>query len=311
MDIMFEQYLERQNRLHRDPDTIRVAGRVLREFGSYLEEVGVHPREVESWVVEEYVLGVKGTCSRSTKHTHLCYIGAAYRYAMQRRQVDRNPAVDVRLPKAPDREPRVLSHDELCAIYSAIETRREEMGFHLLAYAGLRRSEAASIREGHVDMNGHTLTVHGKGSKIRKVPIHPALWDVLDRQLEGVPTQALVRARGRQTRNANHFAAEIVALAARAGVEATPHDFRRTAASSLYANDVPEHTIDRLFGWSARTVGRKFYLKVADPKLQQAILRLYQDAPIADTPKGGPKLLTHRATIVPSRAERGNLSRTP
>lgn len=280
MDIMFEQYLERLNRLNRSPDTIKIAERVLSEFDAHLGDIQVAPQSVESWVVEEYVLGERRRFARSTKSLHLTYIGAAYRYARRRRQVERDPTEGVSLPSEPEREPRVLSPVELRSIYGAIETRREEVGYHLLAYAGLRRAEAAKLREEHVDLQANTLTILGKGSKLRKVPIHPALWDVLDRRLEGVPHLPLLRSWGIRQVHPNHFGACITALAARVGVDARPHDFRRTAASSLFANDVPEHTIDRIFGWAPTTVGRKFYLKVADDQLQRAILRLYADAPI-------------------------------
>jgi len=287
VDVMFEQYLERQNRLDRDPKTIELVGRVLRAFDSHLDALDVRAAEVESWVVEEYVLGTMRKAAYNTKRSHLSYIGAAYRYARRRRQVAHDPTEGVQLPRPPDREPRILSTGELRAIYAAIESRREEMSFHLLAYAGLRRTEAAKLREEHVDLSSQTLTVHGKGSKIRKVPIHPALWDVLERQMEGTPIRPLVRGRGIDHINPTWFGLKVAALAERANIDASPHDFRRTAASSLYANGVPEHTIDRIFGWAPRTVGRKFYLNVADDQLQTAILRIYRDAPVSNPPKRG------------------------
>lgn len=50
----------------------------------------------------------------------------------------------------------------------------------LCAHAGLRVNEALGVRQG--DLHGHTLTVHGKGGKVRRVPlgarVRAALHDV-------------------------------------------------------------------------------------------------------------------------------------
>lgn len=283
MDAMFEQFLERQGRLDRDPKTIALTRQVLGQFEEHLEVVGVAPAEVESWVVEEYVLGKR--VARETKRHHLVYIGAAYRYARRRRQVAHDPTEGIQLPTVPDREPKIIPPDDLRALYAAIRGRRDEMGFHLLAYAGLRRTEAAKMREEHVDLDGHTLRVNGKQGKFRLVPIHPALWDVLERRLDGIDHRPLLRGRGIQQVNPTYFGMQMTELATRAGVEATPHDFRRTVASSLYRNGVQADTIDRLMGWAPRTVRSRYYLNVADDQLQSAILRLYQDSPISNPPK--------------------------
>lgn len=285
MHTMFEQHVERLNRLNRDPRTIQMATRILERFDAYLEELGVAPADVEGWMIEEYLPGTGRT--KNTRQCHLTYIGAAYRYARKRRQVQFDPTDGVRLPSEPDKEPKILTASELRAVYGAIEDRTEEIGFHLLAYAGLRRTEAARLREEHVDLESSTLTVHGKHGKLRKVPIHPALWEVLDRRMDGEGFRPLLRSWGIRQLQHEYFGKRMSMLAERAGVAATPHDFRRTMASSLYANDVPEHTIDKIMGWAPRTVGRKFYLRVADDKLQKAILRLYQDAPISNPPKRG------------------------
>ena len=279
MHLIFEQHLERLNRLNRNPTTIAMAERILRRFSDHLDELGIAPADVEPWVIEEYLPSTGRT--RNSRQAHLTYIGAAYRYARRRRQVTFDPTDDVKLPAEPDKEPNIITGPELCAVYGAIRDRTEEIGFHLLAYAGLRRTEAATLREEHVDLTGQTLTVHGKQGKLRKVPIHPALGDVLERRMDGVDHRPLVRSWGIRQIQHEYFGERMTMLAARAGVRATPHDFRRTAASSLYANGVPEHTINRIMGWAPRTVGRKFYLRVADDQLQRAILKLYADSPVS------------------------------
>jgi integrase len=66
----------------------------------------------------------------------------------------------------------------------------------------------------------------------------------------------------------------------RGDVSCSFHDFRRTVATSLAENDVPERIIDSIMGWAPRTVGRRYYIRRADHRMQEAILRLYADDPV-------------------------------
>ena len=53
-------------------------------------------------------------------------------------------------------------------------------------FGGLRRVEVCRLKWTDVDYANQTMTVMGKGDKIRKVPIHPVLCEALQRyqQLE-------------------------------------------------------------------------------------------------------------------------------
>jgi integrase len=60
----------------------------------------------------------------------------------------------------------------------------------------------------------------------------------------------------------------------------TPHDYRRTVATSLRRNGVDTGVIDRIMGWAPRSVFRRYYDNVADVELKRGILRLYADDPV-------------------------------
>ena len=58
------------------------------------------------------------------------------------------------------------------------------------------------------------------------------------------------------------------------------HAFRRTVATSLARNGVEERVIDKIMGWSPRTVRARYYVNVATEELQRGILKLYANDPV-------------------------------
>jgi integrase len=79
--------------------------------------------------------------------------------------------------------PRAIKEAPKEALLDALERvePRDRLAIMLAAYAGLRRAEIAAL---HADQIGdRMLTIVGKGSKTRRVPIHPLLEEPL-RQLK-------------------------------------------------------------------------------------------------------------------------------
>jgi integrase len=196
----------------------------------------------------------------------------------------RDPTEDVRLPRLPDREPATYSNDDLRAIYAAIRSEREELVFFLFAFAGLRLSEAAGLSWEEVDFGRRQLKLIGKGGKLRLVPLHPVLGQVLQEHRDRArPGRAHVVGSIHDRRLAHRTWIETVrVLVARAEVEidGPSHAFRRTVATVMHEQGVRTAVIDRIMGWAPRTVRERHYVRIAPQVMHDAILTLYRDDPI-------------------------------
>jgi integrase len=145
-----------------------------------------------------------------------------------------------------------------------------------MAYTGMRRVEISRLTWADVNFAGNTIRILGKGGKLRNIPIHPALGEVLIGS-PPVPGQAVLRGRGGKPLSVTSLDRMMRELSSTARM----HDFRRTVASSLYANGVRSDTIDRILGWAPREVRSRYYVKIADEELQSAILQLHLNDPIS------------------------------
>ncbi len=67
----------------------------------------------------------------------------------------------------------VLTEEEFRRIQQVLPSLsfRNKSLIHLLLYAGLRASELVELRMGQIDWIGRNIEVHGKGDKVREVPL--------------------------------------------------------------------------------------------------------------------------------------------
>src|SRR3954469_101741 len=101
MHQLFAQYLERLERRRAKPNTLKNFSRTAILFG----ESDLDPMTAEDWQIEEWLAGLP--LSPRTRRLHLENLSAAYNYATHRRLLQVAPTESVRLPREPDKEPRI------------------------------------------------------------------------------------------------------------------------------------------------------------------------------------------------------------
>ena len=276
-DPVFLARMERLARVERDRKTLLNNRATYRAAQEMLDDHGITAAEAEPWMWEDWF--ALPDVEVSTRQTRLSHIRAAYNYARKRGLLDSDPTHLVMLPNLPDEEPVIVPNRELRAMKEQLWNERGVLLFHLLTYTGMRKEEITSLRWEDIDLAAGTITTVGKGGKLRHVPIHPALAEELAhyQKAEGLVVHSHRRRDGEWTPLADKTL--YTAVAEFAG-EYKPHAFRRTVASSLIQNGVPETVVDKIMGWAPRTVGRRYYIKVAGPELQRGVLKLYADDPV-------------------------------
>lgn len=302
MHLIFEQYLERYRRLQMTDSATRNLVRTAELF----EESGLDPLTATDVEIEEWLAGLRAPvpCGHAphqggdektapmqgnrttqalaprTVRLHLENLSAVYAYAVRRGVLKANPAELVRLPREVDREPRILKTSELRYMLGNVMTDDQERCLLALMYTGMRRNELRHLQWN--DISPTSIRVRtGKGGKLRHVPLHPALAESLIMRAD--PTAPYVfPARQRSKAGAPLSEASFSRLLedVRGSVVCSFHDFRRTVASSLYANGVDTLIIDKILGWAPRTVGSRYYIAAAESVTQRAILKLYENDPV-------------------------------
>jgi len=126
-----------------------------------------------------------------TRHTYDGHLRGCYRWALAAGRITLDPMLHIPKPRQGDRTPNPCGDDELALALTAppMPWRRALL---LAMYAGLRCCEIVTVRR--QDIVDGRMRVHGKGGKVRIVPVGPQLWA----EIEHAPPGLLcIGARGR------------------------------------------------------------------------------------------------------------------
>lgn len=176
-----------------------------------------------------------------------------FAWAARSRVVDHDPTLAVPRAKQPRRLPRRLPDHVVADLIAAADTQLARTLFLVGLHTGCRLSEIAGMRVEHWDQTRGTLTVVGKGSKERVVPVVGELAYALTRWLEH---EGLHRAgpmwpsmrRPERGLTPRSIAKVIERVGVDAGHHVRPHDLRHTCASDLVEAGVDLGVVRKLLG---------------------------------------------------------------
>ena len=180
-----------------------------------------------------------------------------YRWLLKHGRIQASPADGVRAPKAPRKLPQVLDVDEAVQLVQlptdAPLGLRDRALLELFYSSGLRLSEVCALRWGDLDFDAGLVTVLGKGSKQRIVPVgshaRRALLDWREASA-GTGTGFVFPGRGGARISARAIQLRMKQLALRQGVfkRIHPHLLRHSFASHVLESSGDLRGVQELLG---------------------------------------------------------------
>jgi integrase/recombinase XerC len=272
----------------------------VRLFARWFEQTNDEtftPQSVTPTDVREYrqnLLNVKRQ-KASTINRKLAALTTFMVWAREAGHIEHDPLANVRFVEEAPRGPRYLDKKEQYALQRAIEKdlqiaqarypkrwllrRRDASLVLLLLHTGLRVSEAIGLRMGDVQMSERKgqLTVNGKGTKQRTVPLNTearqALQSWFEVRPEGASDQIWVNvAAETETAMTARSVQRILNRYGRAaGIESlTPHVLRHSFAKNLVDNEVGLEKVAALLGHSNLNTTR-IYVTPNEQDLEKAV----------------------------------------
>lgn len=182
----------------------------------------------------------------------LVVLKAFFSWCEKRHYLERSPAANITLPKGKDRE-RVLTDDELKAVWNAATSYPFGSIVRLCILTGLRRGEAASLHWG--DINETMIVIPPERTKNKRehfIPRTPQLDGVLS-EVKKLHDTLLFPARGKDTPfngwSKCRAALDTTITKHNDGQPLAPfvlHDLRRTFSTQLASLGTPPHILERL-----------------------------------------------------------------
>lgn len=172
-----------------------------------------------------------------------------FRWAILTGRIQTDPTAMVPAVRVPQGVPRPVPESVLQLAIDQADPRTRLM-LLLAAYAGLRRAEVACVHSDDVTDLG--LRVHGKGGKVRLIPIHPRLAAPLA-EVEGWAFPSSVR-RG-QSVSPEYVGKRVKAAL---GGAWTTHTLRHRMASQTFARSRNIRAVQMLLGHSSVSTTERY-----------------------------------------------------
>jgi integrase/recombinase XerC len=270
------------------PHTLRAYGDDAQRFLIFLREhlgsavndkslTRLSPADIRAFITvrRSEGLGPKGV------QRAIAAVRSFFRYLARENILENAAARSVRTPRIKRGLPRPLSEtDASRAIAEAGEHNIEWMAARdvalltLLYGAGLRISEALSLRRGDVPLP-QSLTILGKGSKERVVPLLPAVRESLDGYEKLIPfmgtkdSPLFLSRRGKpMSAREAQLLMEKLRRALGLSERATPHALRHSFATHLLSNGGDLRSVQELLGHASLSTTQT-YTEVDTRKLRE------------------------------------------
>jgi len=263
--------------------TIEAYGRDLAALAATLGEVDVvriDPAALRTHIARLAARGLAG----STRARSLSAISRLLAWLRAERVLTHDPLADLDRPKHSRKIPQVLSAEEAVALVRAPDESdvglRDRAILELLYAAGLRVSEATSLRLADLQLASRSLTVFGKGRRQRLALVGEPAVHALERYLAEVRprwvrdaevAEVFVTARGAgMTRQAVWYRLRAYGLALGIAHKLTPHVLRHSFATHLLEGGADLRIVQEMLG-HADIGTTEIYTHVSQKRLHELV----------------------------------------
>lgn len=275
-------------------NTVEAYRRDIVDFAGWAVEQGIDgPLAVDRRALRRYVAWLATTdrprtgapMAKRSVARHVSSVRRYFRYLRREGVVAVDPSTSLRAPSGDGKLPRVLDHDDVHALLDGVtpddephwRRLRDDAVLELLYGSGIRVGELCGLRVDALDLGSGAVSVWGKGSKERRVPLSaPAVaalraWLAVRGEVVSATAGAAVFGNERGNPLTPRDVRRIVdrRTAAAGGRPTHPHALRHTFATHLLDGGADLRAVQELLGHADVSTTQR-YTHVSNHRLREA-----------------------------------------
>lgn len=254
--------------------------------------------EISNKIAEFYLGNLRDDYTPKSIQRKVSSLKTMYNYFVNNKKMDFNPFNAIVLPKIEKRLPKFIYENEIKEFFTSIDIttergKRDKLIFLLLYGSGLRVSELTDLKLKDLNIDDRVISVHGKGSKDRLVPINKETQELFKVYLLSARPVLLSKSDNLDNDNVflNFKGTSLTSRGVRDILErliretsstlrVSPHTFRHSFATHLLNNGMDVRMVQELLGHSNLST-TQIYTKIS----KESLVKEYEKA----FPKGDKK----------------------
>ncbi|ARK22270.1 tyrosine-type recombinase/integrase [Sporosarcina ureae] len=160
-------------------------------------------------------------------------------------------------------------------------TSRNKLILYLLLYTGVRVTELIQIKLADIDRLTATLTVRGKGNRVREISLRQDVLVLITEYLKGERSESkfadseyLLVSQRSEKLHRDSVRSWLAIISEEVGFKLHPHMFRHTFCTRLLNKGVDITTVSKLAGHANVNMTIKYYINITREQKQDAVEKL-------------------------------------
>ena len=262
-------------------NTLEAYRRDIRKFTVYLEENGKNITGFKRSDLSSFINHLRDSGTQaSTLARNISAMRSFCKFMLLEGIINEDPVENLSTPKGWKRIPRIIGTEEVSTLLKRPEGKklslRDRAMLEIIYSSGLRAGEVISIKLNDINFEAGFITVTGKGSKQRVVPVNDAALKTVREYIEvsrpGIlkkgSSKFLFLAKGGKPMTRQRLWQLIKTYSADLSMALSPHTFRHCFASHLLDGGADLRALQKMLGHTDIST-TQIYTKVTPERLKK------------------------------------------
>ncbi len=260
-------------------NTLEAYRRDIRKFKHFLDKSGRSLTEFQRSDVTDFLSHLRDAGNQSaTLARNIAALRGFCRFMLLEGIFQEDPVENVSTPRGWKRVPRIVGIDEVSSLLNQPEGKklslRDRAMLEMIYSSGLRASEVIHIKMGDINFEAGFITIIGKGSKERVVPMNETALDTVKKYISESRPQLLRKrtspflflAKGGKPMTRQRLWQLIKKYSNELSIRVSPHTLRHCFASHLLEGGADLRALQKMLGHTDIST-TQIYTKVTPERL--------------------------------------------
>ncbi len=262
-------------------NTIEAYRRDIQKFSKFLQETGQNLNSFTRENVLSFINSLRDSGNQATTVArNLATMRGFCKFMLMEGLLKEDPIENLLTPKGWKRIPRIIGTDEVSSLLKKPIgnnlSLRDRAILEIMYSSGLRASEVINLKTGDINFEAGFLTITGKGSKQRVVPVHEQALSTIKEYIKDArpvflkkkASNYLFLAKGGKPMTRQRLWQLIKKYSAELSIEISPHTLRHCFASHLLDGGADLRALQKMLGHTDIST-TQIYTKVTPERLRK------------------------------------------